>query len=976
MSQVSFNDLIGDIQQYAFSPLDIRNVIFNALEQATDGTLDVVDATNPFVYSISATAASVAAFMREHEVRTSRLYPAVATTLEDLYLHMSDKDYVDRFALPSTATIRVIFQKTPLLSVLVNDPITGNAVTIIPRNTLFKVAGITFSMQYPIEIRQLAHGGLQITYINDKPTPLKALASNVVNWTEYTDVSKNKWVAIDIDVEQFFVDTKYADISTSAGFVTDIPLTDQYYYTRCYLQNSAGAWTEIKTTYTDRVYDASTVTALIQVLEGSIKVTMPVVYTSTALASGKLRIDVYQTQGKLSLPLYNYTAGEYSANWNNIDSSDDTPYSIGVRQINNVLIMSTSKVDGGRDALSFSALKKRVIDNSVGDQILPITQTQLSSSMSDLGYDIIKHIDTLTDRVFLATRELPKPSDASILSPASSTLLTTTVLMSAANDTYGAYDNGDTVTLTQTTIYQCVNGVTRALTKNQVSDLLNMNVSQRCNVITDGGYYYSPFTYVLDATQTTFDVRAYALDTPVITSRNFIEENETTGLQVSVSDAYTIEKDGANYILKVKTASSSAYKALSDAQVYAQLSISSVNQATRVSVQGTLDSKDASTGERIFKFVLTTNFNIDANDTMEFPSISSTTNGLNVRLGMSQDIDIIFTTTSPMGSNYRIIGSDQYIDPTYYADESYPAVISHEKFGVKFGVALKSLWVQSRSAISDIPVKVYTSDVPAYYEADVFQTDTSGVHFTVDGDGRLVYNYLHRKGDPILDSTGSQVYKHRRGEMIVDVSGNPVYMDGYKRQMARYIDISMLPGVYSFSTDPVMMSYIADIKYQLAQWISADLAKYQDYLLELTRIYFHPRVNCGIVQVLDGDGNQTYINSEQKLTLKLYVTKKVYSDEVLKKKLSDISVVTINQMFQSLVVSTSDIISALRTTYASDVLDVNLTGLGGGSINGNIITILDKSARLSLGRRLVVREDNVLTVQENVDIQFIQHSDI
>jgi len=975
MSNVSFSSLIGDIQKYAYSPMDMRDVIFSALENATDGTLDVVDASNPFVYAISATVATTAAFMKEDELRTRRLYPVAAMSEDDLYLHMSDKDYTARFAVPSTATITVLMQKTPLIEAMVTDVLTNNKVTIIPRNTVFKVAGVSFSMQYPIEIRQLAHGGLQITYLNDLPSPLRTLSSNLVQWTEYTDAQRTQWVELKIDVDQFFVTTQYNDVSTSAGMLTEIAYSDQYCYTRCWMQNSQGAWVEIQTTYTDSVYDPNTVTALIQVLEGKVRVTVPVVYAKTGKISGKLRMDVYQSRGALRMQLASYTSGEYSAKWYNIDTAEDTDRQLGVRKINNVIIYSTSSIDAGRDALTFDQLKARVIANSVGTQILPITQAQLKNDVIDLGYTISKHVDTLTDRIFIASRDLPSTEDESVLTPITASQLTTTVHMNTAAQLYGVYDNGDAITIADTAVYRSVNGLTSVITTAQMGSLQALTPSQRCKALSSGEYFFSPFTYVLDATNAVFEVRAYALDDPKIEARTFIEENETLSQQVSSSQDITLTREGSTYILRVRVSSSDSYKALANNQVYAQLSISSINQASRVSVQGSLEAIDATSHERIWRFDLGTNFNVNASSEMEFPSIASTTNGLTVRLGLIQKIDLLYITTA-IPSTYRASASDLLIDSHRYTDDLFPAVICREQLTLKFGTALKSLWAQSRSAVTDIPVRVYDQDIPAYYERDVYRVNASGAYFSVDAQGRLVYDILHHKGDPVLDSVGAQVYKHLKGEPIIDLNGNASYVDGYKRQMARYIDITMLPGAYYFCTDAVIKSYLKQVRERLSTWITQDLQSYQDYLLENTRIYFRPAVSSGMISVLDGSNVQSYIHADQSLTVKLYVTKSVYENDVLRKKLYVKTVKSIHTALQATQVSKSYITSALRQEYGDDVLDVQLSGLAGSDKDDNVLTVIDDGVHLSIARRLVVREDGVLTVQEDVDVQFIVHSNI
>jgi hypothetical protein len=973
MPNVTMSSLIGDIRTYAYNPTGIQSAIFNALEAATDGTMDIVDPSNPFVFSLSATAATVAAFMQENESRTRRLYPSVATTNDDLYLHMSDKDYVDRFAVPSKVTFTVIIQKASLLDILVNEPITNNGVAIIPRNTIFTVANVNFSLQYPVEIRQLVHGGLQITYLNDKPSPLKGLDSNLVIWSEFSDATLTQWIKLDLEMDQFNINTVYQDVSTSAGFVTTVDMKDQFYYIRCYLQNATtGKWNEILTTHSDQVYDPLTVTAVVKVLDSQVRVTIPVIYTSKAMVSGKLRIDIYETKGVLNLQLGDYASNEYTAKWYSVDTNDDTLYSTAIRQVTNILFFSQTHVNSGRDALTFSDLKTRMINNSVGSQILPITNTQLASSMTDLGYDITKNIDTLTNRVFLASRYLPNPTDASILTPVTSTMLTTTVTMNQATDWVGAFDNGESITLTSRTLYRYKNGVTTPVTNAELTGINSQPLLERCNTITKGGYFYSPFSYVLDASTDVFETRAYYLDAPDVLSRNFILANETTGLQASISTGYSVVRTQTGYDLYIETQSSDAYKALNDSQVGAQLSLVSPNQAKRVSVLGTLYHVDATTKERTFRFSLQSNFNVDALDQMEFPGIPSVTNGLIVKLALQQSTDLLLTTTADLPTSYVYSDADILVDQTLYRN-TVPAVLSQERLTVEFGYALKSLWAQCRSSVSSIPSEVYPANVTAYYDNNVYQLDpATGAHFSVVS-GVLTYNILHHKGDPVLDSAGQPVIKYRAGEVRLDANGQPVPLSGFKRFMIRYIDVMMFSGVYYFTTDATTQAYLASLMKDVVTWMTTDIPGYQNFLLEQTRIYFHPKVTAGMVRVIDSDNNTVFIDSAQNLALKLYVPARVFNDTALRKTISQSTVKALSTLLQDTVVSVSSIKKALRELYKDDVIDVELSGLGGTTNPQSVVTVFDEQARLALGKRLVALEDNTLLVEEAVTIAYLLH---
>jgi hypothetical protein len=96
-------------------------------------------------------------------------------------------------------------------------------------------------------------------------------------------------------------------------------LTDYFYHLRCYVQNSDNSYSEINVTHTAQVYDPFVITAVIKVFEASVEVTIPSIYTKTNMITGKLRLDVYQTKGPLSVSLGSYRAEYFIADLINLD---------------------------------------------------------------------------------------------------------------------------------------------------------------------------------------------------------------------------------------------------------------------------------------------------------------------------------------------------------------------------------------------------------------------------------------------------------------------------------------------------------------------------------------------------------------------------------------------------------------------------------------------------------------------------------
>jgi hypothetical protein len=773
-----------------------------------------------------------------------------------------------------------------------------------------------------------------------------------------------------VDVNQFNIITKTNDVNSAAGFTTQIALTDSYYYARVYLKDSLGNWNEIKTTHTDQIYDVNVPTAVIRVLDGSVNVSIPVVYTSNGLIQGKLRMDIYQTRGDLKMLLSNYKFTDFSAEWKTIDENEATVYVAPVSNLKTVTIFSSSQTYGGRPALSLEDLRKRVINNSTGPQSLPITNVQLQSVLQDSGYEIVKNIDTITNRIFLATKSLPAPTDRSLITTAASTVASALFSFSEAATAHGVNVHANSITITPSAFYLNTAGVTKLVSAAEYTRLVGLNNALKCIEVNSKNYLYSPFHYVLDASNNTFSVRPYYLDNPQIISKSFIEENPPTALQVSVDSTYTIVRTPTGYRLTLSTKSNDAYKALDNANVFCQLSFQSKGQVVPAYMLGVQQTRALATDERVYVFDMNTNFDIDSNDMIDQQSFTFSPTTLTTRCSLLEVMNIYFATDAPLQGVIPLITTDSLLGR--YQLPLKAIALTHEKIGIEFGKKLDTLWSQSRSITTSVPYQTYTSDVPSLYEKDVFNVDpVTNSAFTFDGSNNLVYSYLHRANDPVLDTNGQQVYLHRVGDPVLDIDGVPTPLTSYVSQMIRQVDIVAIEGAYQLATNSAAIDYRAQINAALVSWITEDLSLINSRLLDQTKIYFYPKATSGNIRIMTKDGVELSISAGQSFNVVLQVPPETFSNEVLKTALTKITITTIDNSIKNATIAISAIETALRSSYGGDVIDVNLSGLGGVS-DFSALTVLDKSNRLSIRKKLVALPDDQLIVQEDVTVTFVQ----
>lgn len=964
-------NLLDDIALYKFNPSGIQRSVLEHLRAVTNNQVDIIDPTNPFVFLLESSSVNTAAAMIENAANTRRQYPSVAQTYDDIYLHMSDKDFIDRFATPAMTKFSFMIQKDDVINKMIYDTVTDSKKVTISRNTEFTVAETTFSLQYPINIKQLTHGGLLITYDADTVSPLQTLETNNISFDIRTDSTGIEWIYFEVDVYQFKVNTITVPVSSSISFNQEFELSDYYYYSRVFTQNKANPqlWDEIYTTHTDQVYNISTPTAVLKVTDNTLTVSIPQIYINSNLITGTLRIDVYETKGLFSMTMENYPISSFGTKLKNLDTyRDNTVFTAAMNNVN-YIAYCTKTVNGGANEISFDKLKEKVIMNSVGTNNLPITNVQIENSLEKEGYQIVKNIDVITNRVFFATKPLPIPFDEKLITAGSASIETLLISIKDAIVNNGVKNNGPRITFTPEIVYKNINGIINIYPKDQLDLMLNSSKDIIATTVSSSDFLYTPFHYVLDTSRDEFELRPYYLDKPEAQTISFISQNETTGYQVN-TQSYMITRIPEGFKITIMTKSNKNFMDLDDDNVFTQLSYVPVNEVARAYINGTFVSKNDD-GERIFEFILSTNYDIDTGDNILLNNFKIfTTEDKITATSLTTTFDILYSTNDYNNVTWRVSKGDYVIGKFLLPDETIN--ITNETIRIKFGDALKTLWARSRSVVTPGAYLKYTEDIPWMYEKDVYEIDpVTGSNFRFDANGDIGYTIIHKAGDPILDSNGVQTFRHYKNEVRLDTFGKPLASD--TNLITRQIDMMFIEGAYYFATDYAAIKYRSDMVSSIISWLTIDLLKMSQSLLEQTRLYFYPKKTMGGIKAIVNDGQINTIDASQSFKVDLYVKPDVYKNTDLRALLINTTIKTIDTLLKNATISISEITSVLRVKYGADVVSFNIKGLG-GVINLETLTVVKDSDRCSIRKRLIKQSDGSLIVQEDIDCAFINYN--
>lgn len=947
-------------------PTMLVKAMGETIEDITNGEAVLVDATSPAVMLLEMAAILSSNCISEANVNLRKQYAVLATSEEELYMHMSDVDYLDRFASPADPVKFIMaMQVDDFVSNAVYDSTESAWKTIIPRDSTVEVDGVTFTLLYPIVIRQYSNGTIQVAYDATIVNPVYTLSSTIIDSGIRKGAELENWLFFEFEALQVKVTTEYFPIDKTYNFTQNIVSESPFYYARVFYRNDTtkNLWKEMRTTHTDQVFDASVPTAVLKVTDGNVNVKVPVVYVSTGLVSGEIRVDVYTTNGKISMNLKNFRQDAFTVTLKAIDEEQDlNDYTVAMENVS-YYAYSQAMVASGKAPLPFDDLRQRVIDNATGENDVPITNVALGASVENDGFDIVRNIDTLTNRVFLATRKLPLPTQTKLITAANVGIVTYIVEHTVLKGHSQTIVNDERTTIRSKTLFINENGKIRIVTDAEIAALQSLAQTYLVDTVNARQYLYTPFYYVLDATGEEYEIRSYALDQPYAKNQNFVRQNNTLQLFVNTG-SYQLAKVHDGYELRIVTSSGSYYKLLEDGQVGVQLAFNPEGETAYAYINGVLETKDDN-DERIYLFKIHTSHDFDSDNL--FCITNSTVEGITnyqAWVSLEKPFFLIHHTTS-IGQNFLADETDALLGKFMLPAGSVGN--SLEKLTLHFGDALVNLWKRSRSFYDAESYQLHTVDVPLVYEEDVFDRDPlTGAAFSVVN-GKLTYNYLHRKGEPVLDGQGQQVYKFKAGEPVLDIDGKPIIInhDGAGRD----IDIMAVDGRYYFADDVATASYRDEIESTIVGWVVDSLEDISGRLLEQSKIYFYPKTALGSIKVRVENSGTDYLTSEQSFVVDLWVKKSIFDDESIRDVLKSSTVRLLDSYISKQTINMTEIKDELKAIYGNSVTAFNISGLGGEK-NYQLVVLSSESDHLCLKKTLTIQADRSLIVSDSVSVNF------
>ena len=962
---ITVKELMEMQQAALYDPVAMAEASFATMEglEINGGDISVVDPSNPVVLSLTNQSILASTIMEHNADLIRKQYPYMARTVDDLYLHMSDKDFVGRFANPSRITAMFRIQVDDLIQRMVPVPEFNCSQLVIPRNSTLTVDGLEFTLLYPIVIKKYDLGKFAITYDTDHNSPLQDLSTNIIKY-KITKFKNLEWLTFTFDMLQLKITTANDTLSMTAETRLNVPFPDEYCNCRVFNITTASDGTkkrtELKTAHNSLVYDTSTPTAILSVSNKSLEVYIPAIYTNTGKLNynSTIQIDVYSTRGDIGIGLGGYALSEFVFKLHSTFKEDINGFVSPLTLMNTMQVFSGSMTSGGSRAMTFEELKEKVISGGMGSNI-PISSNRLKYALRDFGYDVILNIDNINTRVFLATKDMPTPKNERLHSPIA-TAIETFVFggwMSEINK--GIIEHANAYTITPSCLFKINNGQVALVPDTVLNQLDALTPSSLATMLNNNNYYWTPFYYVVDVSNNQLDLRAYHLDEPDILTMSFETENTTTDLKSSTV-SYEIKKTTTGYELFIYTECSDAYKKLETDKIWMQLSFLPSGSNVPATVNGTLYGEI--TDGYAWSFKIETNYNCNADDELILTNfVMFDSSGRYIPVPLEATFNVLHGVNTSLNNSFREIDSERLVN--HNALPQNAKALTHEYITVSFGKNLSHLWRQARS-FAALQYEVCSDDIPLRYEEDVYEKYPDGSIFQIINN-ELHYNIINYKGE-IVTIDGEVQYANRKGEPLVQ-HGSPVLSSD--RYLNRHIDILLMDAAFRFADADNIKRYLATTMNSIITWSTVDMERISPILLEDSNIYFTPKKTASVVNI-QLDNKIVQIEAAQSLTVTYdiigaYNDVSSIEDPAIAKTVSE---VIANEFASYSIISLNALEDKIKRAVGESVLNVSVSGLG-GDLDLKLVILNTNAHRLTIAKKVKSRPNGELYIEDDITLK-------
>nr|MDD2819473.1 hypothetical protein [Candidatus Nanopelagicales bacterium] len=662
---LDIQEQLKNLELLKYHPSGIFQLSLNRVADMLDGKVTQTDPSNPFIYLLETSSLNTAFAIQEYTLQTRKRYPRLANTQEDLYLHMSDYDFLGRFSQPSSANV--------LFNILFNDfktkaaynPVQKEHVLKIPRHTKVKIGQYVYMLTSAIIIRQTENNVIDVKFEDQDFDNLFPVTTNYINFALNKSNQEETYLSFMLKLPEVDIDVLDVPADLTSACKGTLPFNPdrKFYYIRVF-HFQDDQWKELLVTHTNDVYDILTPTCIVKVLqdEKMVNYHIPAVYITQGKVSTNLKFLIYTTMGKISVNFGDYQLTEFSTEYAGAFPDQELDeYTQPVESITK-LIYTTDIVSSGEDGMTFAELKDAVIDNSIGDRKLPITAKQLSFSTDRTNFKLIKDVDVVTNRVYKLETEIPAPLTRYPITKFNLDIIEMATTVRDLRRTNGVFSYADDITvIPEGTLFRLDNGKLTGLLDNEVLQLKELSGIELVNALNNDLYLVTYYHYVLDTSRDQASLKAYDLTTPSLKQINFQKFNPTARIGINSTNA-NLYRTSTGYAMDVLANTKQYISGIT----YSNVSVYMVyidNYDSKFYLPGSFLVE--ANNSPVYRFAMASEQYIDADNKLTLTGFLDS-NGLpiNIAVPLNAEFQLLYTSNI-IPPAFQMTDMDSYITGSY-----------------------------------------------------------------------------------------------------------------------------------------------------------------------------------------------------------------------------------------------------------------------------------------------------------------------
>lgn len=937
INPINVDERLRDLSLYRHHPNGLVDDSMNILSDILDGRAGILDPSNPPAYVIETSCMNTAYAVSEFVLAIRKRYGVLANNEEDLYLHMSDREYEGRFGAPAVAKITFNLRYNDFLTKAYIDQATGDTILTIPRYTNFEIDDMVFTLMSSIVITRTAKGVVEVRYRNELTDDLFPVSEGYLDYDVWKEGHDERYLTFEAELPEIKVSRKNVQVEKSGFLTGTINYTEgrQFYYVKAFHSFDGQTWHEMITTHTEDVYDIYSPTCVIKVLQDSHMFSwyVPPGYIANGQIGSVIRFVYYTTKGPINYDFSQVEPAKFTGGLSGIfPEIEEDKTSAAIKTLMPEVFID-GRIIGGSQRKSFERLKFDYINNNLRKTI-PITPIQSEHRLLDDGLTPVRNYDVVSGREYLVKTEIP--SDVSKYRVARMSLdmieyMTSLESLKSGKDGVTII-NRDVIVLNEGTIFQAVksDGL-RILTLQESKRLRAMSGQALANEVNNNTYLSLYYHYVLDVSGVTTSLRAYDLSKPEVKRVLFKNYNNT--LRISANSAVKlskIERSTTGYRLDFLTKVKIFDQSYSADNIIPVLVYMAPNGG-RYFIEGKLaiDVKE----NPIFTAYIETSGHITEDNRIYVHNFKDV-NGdkITIDIDLTQKLELFYLTNS-FPSTWEPTEMDEVFKGTYMS--GHIAAITHETHTIEFGLRLRRLYTKVHSTTGVNEYRRHEKDVYHQYQKTVYGKDNK---------------VLHNKGEFILDEKGNKIVQFEAGSVVLDIKGEPVVAE--EKGLAKFLNLLLMDYKVLLADGVITNSYKDHVRKTINSVVLKNMEALQKQYYDQTEVF--ATVPNGLTDITAKYSNKHgYMRSSQAFKFYIHVTPRVHADMETRKSIEHTIRETLDRyLIGNRYLSRIELMEAIFKRIKNYVLSIRIDKFT--ELDSEYIRIDSDNAEITIRKRLKV----------------------